>query len=206
MAPLDRTAPPASAAAITLRRARREDVPAIDAMHALSVRALGAADYTAAEIDAFLHSLGTYDPALIDDGTYFVLEHAGQVVASGGWSQRAPHAALPEAGASEGASERRGRARAFSLSPDSAMIRSVFVHPDYARLGLGSRVVRHAEAEAAAAGHRLLELWSTRTGVPLYRRLGYQDIAPIVIPCVNGAGVPALHMARLVPAASATAA
>jgi len=200
MAPPDRTAPPASAAAIALRRARRDDVPAIDAMHALSVRALGATDYTAAEIDAFLHSLGTYDPALIDDGSYFVLEHAGRVVASGGWSQRAPHAALPEAGAG------RASARAFSLSPDSAMIRSVFVHPDYARLGLGSRVVRHAEAAAAAAGHRLLELWSTRTGVPLYRRLGYQDIAPIVIPCANGSGVPALHMARLVPTASATAA
>ncbi|HMA15191.1 MAG TPA: hypothetical protein VKP12_10430 [Kiloniellaceae bacterium] len=42
--------------------------------------------------------------------------------------------------------------------------------------------------------------------MPLYRRLGYQDIAPIVIPCADGGGVPALHMAKLVPAASATAA
>lgn len=194
----DSSAP--AAGEILLRRARRDDVPAIDAMHALSVRALGAADYTAAEIEAFLHSLHTYDPALIDDGTYFVLEHAGQVVASGGWSQRPPHAVLPQADAGQ------GRARAFSLSPDSAMIRSVFVHPGYARLGLGSRLVRHAEAEAAAAGHHLLELWSSLTGVPLYRRLGYQDIAPIVIPCADGGGVPALHMAKLVPAASATAA
>lgn len=196
----DRTVP--AAGEIVLRRARRADVPAIDALHALSVRALGAANYTAAEIDAFLNSLHTYDPALIDDGTYFVLEQAGRLVASGGWSQRLPHAAPPEAGAGETARP----APSFSLSPHSAMIRSVFVHPGYACQGLGSHVVRHAKAEAAAAGHRLLELWSSLTGVPLYRRLGYQEIAPIVIPCANGRGVPAVHMGKLVPAASASAA
>jgi GNAT superfamily N-acetyltransferase len=198
MAPLDKTVQPAAAPDITLRRARRDDIPAIDAMHALSVQALGAADYTADEIDAFLHSLGTYDPALIDDGTYFVMEHDGQMVASGGWSRRLPHASLPA-----GSADAARRARPFSLSPHSGKIRSIFVHPGYARLGLGSRLVRHAEAEAAAVGHRLLEIWSSLTGVPLYRRLGYQDIAPMVIPCANGGGVPAVHMAKLVPATAA---
>jgi GNAT superfamily N-acetyltransferase len=206
MAPLDRpllnkSVQPVAAPHITLRRARRDDIPAIDAMHALSVQALGAADYGPAEIELFLWHLGTYDPSLIDDGTYFVLEHEGCVVGSGGWSQRLPHAPVPAASQPEpapGAGERKGEP--FSLSSHSGKIRSIFVHPGYARLGLGSRLVRHAEAEAVAAGHRLLELWSSLTGVPLYRKLGYQNLAPMAIPCAGGAGLPAVHMARLVPA------
>lgn len=202
MAPLERTRRPAAALDITLRRAERRDAPAIDGMHGLSVQALGAADYTPAQIELFLCSLGTYDPTLIDDGTYFVLEHEGRVVGSGGWSERLPHAELPEESSGDGAR----KLQPFSLSPHSAKIRSVFVHPGYARLGLGSRLVRHAEAEAAAAGHRLLELWSSLTGVPLYRNLGYQPLAPMAILCANGAGLPAVHMAKLVPASGATAA
>lgn len=199
MAPLERSA---LQKAIVLRRARPDDIPAIDAMHFLSVQALGAADYTPAEIEAFLGHLGTYDPTLIDDGTYLVLDHDGRVVGSGGWSQRLPHAELPEAAAGDGVE----KVRPFSLSPYSAKIRSIFVHPKYARLGLGTRLVHHAESEAVAAGHRLLELWATLTGLPLYRRLGYQDLGRMAIPSGNGTAMPAIHMAKLVPAEGADAA
>jgi GNAT superfamily N-acetyltransferase len=176
------------AAAITLRRAEPSDVPAIEAMHFLSVQALAGADYSHAEIEAFLGHLGTYDPGLIDEGTYYVLENRGQVVASGGWSQHLPHAP-------EGAET---LPQAFTLSSRSAKIRSIFVHPKYARLGLGSRLVRHAEAEAVAAGHRLFELWATLTGVPLYRMLGYAALGRMAIPGGNGATLAAEHMAKLV--------
>lgn len=183
------------AAEIVLRPARRDDVPAIDALHFLSVQALAAVDYTPAEIEAFLGYLGTYDASLIDDGTYFVLEHAGRLVGSGGWSQRLPHAERPE----EGTRDAQAPMRPYILSPHSAKIRSIFVHPNYARLGLGSRLVCHAESEAVAAGSQLLELWATLTGVPLYCKLGYQVLARMAIPCANGATVPAVHMAKLEP-------
>ncbi|GAB4371989.1 MAG: GNAT family N-acetyltransferase [Kiloniellaceae bacterium] len=176
-----------------LRAARREDMPTIDAMHFLSVQALGAADYSPAELEAFICH-GTYDPAMIDDGTYFILEQKGRVIASGGWSRRLPQSASPGAGMDD---------HGFSLSPSSAKIRSIFVHPKYARRGLGSLVVRHAEAEAVAAGYRLLELWATLTGVPLYRKLGYQDVGRMAIPGGNGTCVPAVHMAKLVPLSDA---
>ena len=184
------------AAAITLRPAKPDDIPAIDAMHFLSVQALGSADYSPAEIEAFLGHLGTYDPALIDDGTYFVAENRGQVVASGGWSEHLPH--HPDAACD--ASLRR-----FTLSPNSAKIRSIFVHPKYARLGLGSRIVRHAEGEALSRGYRLLELWATLTGVPLYRKLGYQLLDRMLVPGGNGATLAAIHMAKVIGRSSGEA-
>ena len=202
MAPLDRILQPALGPEIVLRRARRDDIPAIDAMHFLSVQALSADDYTPAEIEAILGHFGTYDPTLIDDGTYFVLAHEGRVVGSGGWSRRLPHGGTPQQAVGSGA----GKAGPFSLSPSSAKIRSIFVHPKYARLGLGSLLVRNAETEAAAAGHQLLELWATLTGVPLYLRLGYQDLGRLSIPCANGTVITMVHMAKLVPATAATAA
>ncbi len=177
------------AAAITLRPARRDDIPAIDAMHFLSVQVLAGADYTPAEIEAFFGHLGTYDPSLIDEGTYFVAEHRGQLVASGGWSRRRP--CLPDA-------EQDAALQDHVLSANSAKIRSVFVHPKYARLGLGSRIVRRAEAAAQAEGYRLLELWATLTGVPLYRKLGYQVLNRLRIPGGNGTELAALHMAKLI--------
>ena len=194
-------APPASlaqrsdadlAAAVELRAATPADIPAIDAMHFLSVQALSADDYTPAQIEAFIGHYGTYDPALIDAGSYFVLLHAGRVVASGGWSRHLPHAEGEAAG---------DLPQAGCLAPNSAKVRSVFVHPNYARLGLGSRLVRHAETEARAAGFRLVELWATLTGVPLYARLGYQEVDRFDISAGNGTAVPAVHMARILPSA-----
>jgi len=186
------------AAAIELRQATRADIPAIDAMHFLSVQALGADDYGPAEIEAILGEFGTYDPGLIDDGTYYVLIHAGHVVGSGGWSLRLPHGGLPQTGADVGDAVED---RHYMLSPSSGKIRAIFVHPNYARLGLGARLVRHAEAEAAARGHQLFELWATLTGVPLYERLGYQDLGRVNVHCSNGAAITMVHMAKLMPAA-----
>jgi GNAT superfamily N-acetyltransferase len=180
-------------AELTLRRATPADIPAIDAMHFLSVQGLGTADYSPAELEAFI-THGTYDHAMVYGGTYYLIEdrsskEGGQVIASGGWAQHLPHSQTPGAGIDEQSS---------ILSPTSAKIRSVFVHPKYARRGLGSRLVRHAEEEAFAAGFRLLELWASLTGVPLYRRLGYQEICRLSIPGGNGVEVPAVHMAKLI--------
>ena len=186
------------AAAVELRAATRADIPAIDAMHFLSVQALSADDYTPAQIEAFIGHYGTYDPALIDAGSYFVLLHAGRVVASGGWSRHLPHHPGEKGAEGEAAGD---LPQAGCLAPNSAKVRSVFVHPNYARLGLGSRLVRHAETEARAAGFRLVELWATLTGVPLYARLGYQEVDRFDISAGNGTAVPAVHMARILPSA-----
>ena len=115
---------------VAIRRATFADVPALHALIEASVRGLQANDYTQAEIEGALgHALGL-DSQLVEDGTYFVAEVGGEMVASGGWSYRATLC---------GSDGMTGREPA-SLDPatDAAKIRAIFVHPDWARRGLGS--------------------------------------------------------------------
>ena len=74
---------------VQIRRATESDVPALHALIEASVRGLQANDYTPAEIEGALgHALGL-DSQLVKDGTYFIAEVGGEMVASGGWSYRA---------------------------------------------------------------------------------------------------------------------
>lgn len=179
-----------------LRPAQRKDMPAIEAMHFLSVHGLVSRDYSPDQIEAFVGHLGTYDPALIDEGSYFVIEEQGRIIASGGWSW-----GLPQFESARPA----GEAAHFGLSPDSAKIRSIFVHPQHTRRGLATLLVQRSEAEAIAAGCRLLELWATLTGVPLYRRLGYSEVGRVPLSAPKVPPLTAVHMAKIVPADTETA-
>ena len=114
------------------------------------MRGLQANDYTAAQIEGALgHALGL-DTQLIEDGTYFVAEAGvdhGQVIAGcGGWSKRKTL---------YGSDHCAGREDAL-LDPasDAAKIRAFFVHPAWARRGVGSRILEACEAAALAT-------WST---------------------------------------------
>lgn len=181
---------------LSIRLAQPDDKPAIEAMHFLSVHGLNSADYTARQIEAFIGYFGTYDPTLIDDGTYFVAELEGRIIASGGWSRRMPIFETEEGEQSvvcEG------------ISADSAKIRSVFVHPKHTRRGLGSQLVRLSEERAVAAGCRLLELWATLTGVPLYRKLGYEEVGRLPFTAPDVDPLMSVHMAKVIPAEAGSA-
>ena len=79
---------------------------------------------------------------------------------------------------------------------DAAKVRAIFVHPDYARQGLGSLILAHVEAEARAAGFSRFEMGSTLTGVPLYRLKGYVEIERIAVPLHNGEALPVVRMTK----------
>ena len=73
---------------MVIRRATEADVPALHALIEASVRGLQTNDYSRAEIEGALgHALGL-DSQLVMDGTYFIAEVGGEMVASGGWSYR----------------------------------------------------------------------------------------------------------------------
>jgi GNAT superfamily N-acetyltransferase len=175
---------------VAIRRATVADVPALHALIEASVRGLQANDYTQAQIEGALgHALGL-DSQLVMDGTYFIAEVGGEMVASGGWSYRATLC---------GSDGMTGREPA-SLDPatDAAKIRAIFVHPGWARRGLGTLMLEYCEERAREAGFTRLEMGSTLTGAPLYRLKGYVERERIAIALPNGEALPVIRMTKSV--------
>lgn len=64
---------------------------------------------------------------------------------------------------------------------DAAKIRAIFVHPEFARQGLGSMILFRSEEAARDAGFHRFEMGSTLAGVGLYEQRGYRMSARIKV-------------------------
>ena len=128
------------------------------------------------------------DTQLVADRTYFLAETplVSYPIACGGWSFR-----RTLFGADRALVRDRGH---LDPATEFAKIRAIFVHPAFARRGLGSLILAHAEQAAAAAGFRKVEMGSTLTGVPLYTQRGYKPVERLGIPLPNGETLPILKM------------
>jgi len=153
---------------LVVRPATRADVPALNALIDASARALSIGFYTPEQIDAAVTYVFGVDTRLVDDGTYYVVESDGQMVACGGWSRR---------GALYGG-DQRPMEQAARLDPaiEPARIRAFFVAPNWARRGIGGRLLDLCHAAAEAEGFTSLELMATLPGVPLYARYGFREV------------------------------
>lgn len=173
---------------LTLRAATDEDLPALNALVEKSVRGLSAGVYTQEQIDASLTHVFGIDTQLIADGTYFLVEADGQIVAAGGWSAR--RVLFGGDQAKTGPDDR--------LDPrvHAARIRAFFVHPDHSRQGLARRLFAHCATDAQDAGFRRLELVSTLPGVPLYEALGFARRGEVDVAMPNGLVLKCVHMER----------
>lgn len=172
-----------------IRRATAADAAAIELLIGLSVRGLQSADYSPAQIDGALGTVFGVDSHLIADGTYFVVEAAmGTIAGCGGWSKRKTLF---------GGDRGSGREDEL-LDPlrDAAKIRAFFVHPDWARRGIGSQLLTACEGAAMEAGFRSFELGATITGERLYRARGYEAVEHVDVPLVNGAKLPIIRMSK----------
>jgi len=74
--------------------------------------------------------------------------------------------------------------------------RATFVHPEWARRGIGSQILEASENAASEAGFRGFELGATITGERLYRARGYQAIERIEVPLTIGASLPVIRMSK----------
>ena len=128
------------------------------------------------------------DTQLIADGTYFVVEDAGEIAGCGGWSRRATLF---------GGDHSAGRDAAL-LDPkvDAARVRAMYTHPDHTRKGVGRIVLDACEAAARAEGFTRVEMAATMGGVPLYRACGYHDIEPFEAVTTTGYRVPLIRMGK----------
>lgn len=159
----------------------------------LSVNTLQAAQYTAAQRQAALGPVFGVDRQLIDDGTYFVMEAAdGEMVACGGWSRRR---AL--FGGSTDRSAAAGDESLLDPAREAARVRAFFVHPQWARRGLGRRLLAACESAALAQGFQRADLVATLAGEPLYAAGGYEVVERSEIPLGNGLTLPVVKMTRV---------
>ena len=177
---------------LILRQATLDDLESLEALIAASARTLGAACYSAAQIEGALSGAFGVDTMLIRDGTYFVVSDAqGTLVACGGWSRRKTLF---------GSDARAERDESW-LDPrtEAAKIRAFFVDPAYARQGLGRAILERSEAEARQAGFASLTLMATLSGVPFYERVGYVAGAAIQYPLPGGIDIPFVPMSKPAP-------
>ena len=188
---------------IHLRLATPEDIPVLRQLIEASVRGLQTEDYTPEQIEGALRTVFGVDSQLIADGTYIVAEATSPdlrgpefnrsntkslIVGCGGWSKRKTLYGSDHWTARED----------DLLDPrhDAAKIRAFFIHPDWARRGIGTLILEACENAARAAGFRRFEMGATLTGAKLFGVKGYVAVKPISIPLVNGESLPVIHMEK----------
>jgi GNAT superfamily N-acetyltransferase len=180
----------------TLRTATAADLDAIRELIAVSVRGLQH-EYSEGQREQALASVFTPDTQLIADGSYFILEVADKAPAAcGGWSWRKTL---------YGGDHHHQSRDAARLDPatDAAKIRAFFVHPQWARRGLGTRLLAACERAAWDAGFRRCEMGATLSGVPLYERHGYRRVADILVELPGGERLPVVRMEKRLTTAPA---
>lgn len=185
---------------IRIRQAVAADIPILRELIEASVRGLQAQDYTPTQLEGALKSVYGVDSQLIADGTYFVAEaeiseaepkiakRENVIVGCGGWSKRKTLYG----------GDRWTAREDDLLDPlrDATKIRAFFVHPAWARRGIGSRILETCEAAARAAGFTRFEMGATLTGVPMYRARGYVELEHLKVPLANGESLPIVRMAK----------
>lgn len=170
-----------------LRAASPDDLPALRALIAASVRALSVGFYDEAQRESGLRHVFGVDTQLIADGTYFVLvDDDGTLAACGGWSRRRTLYGGDQA--------KSGPDDLLDPASEPARIRAFFVHPAFARRGLGRRLFTHCRDAARAEGFAALELMATLPGVPLYTALGFTPVVHENARLPDGVVLPMVRM------------
>lgn len=171
-----------------LRLARGADVSALEALIPLSVRALQSPYYSQAQMDAALGSVFGVDRQLIRDSTYFIVEQNGAIVGCGGWSRRRSLYG--------GDSGREREDELLDPHRDAARVRAFFVHPDWARRGIGRSIMTACERAIIGAGFRTVDIVATLAGEPLYASFGYTVVERYDITLAGGLSLPVVRMTR----------
>ena len=168
------------------RLAVAADAPAISALMRASIRAHFPRFYDPRHTESAARYIGELDMTLIEDGTYYVHEAAGEIVACGGWSRRNRLYTGSGAAADDG--------RLLDPATEPARVRAMFVAPKWARRGLGKMILAACEGAARREAFTRVELMATLPGVPLYRATGYIDREHFDVILPDGVPLPCLRM------------
>ncbi|HKP68617.1 MAG TPA: GNAT family N-acetyltransferase [Pyrinomonadaceae bacterium] len=173
-----------------IRKATLADKPAIEKLIAESVRGLSRDDYDAKQIELSIRTVFGVDTDLIDDQTYFVVEtDEGKLAGCGGWSKR-----KTLFGAS--VYEQSRDPELLDPKTDAAKIRAFFIHPDFARQGIGTLILDACEREAIAHGFKTAEMMATLPGVKLYSVRGYSGGEKFKVPVGEDVDITCIRMVK----------
>lgn len=168
------------------RLATRADLPALTALMEAAIAENQKPFLTPAQITSSRAIMGL-DTQLVDDGTYFVVEAAGEIAGCGGWSRRATL---------YGGNQTGGRDPApLDPATDPARVRAMYTAPRFTRRGIGRQILSLCEAAARAEGFRSVELMATLSGRPLYEACGYRAVEALSDDR-GGVGVPLVRMRK----------
>jgi GNAT superfamily N-acetyltransferase len=171
-----------------LRLATVDDAAAIDALMKMSIRDIFPGSYDGRRTASSIEFIGSVDRKLIEDGTYFVIDVDGKLVACGGWSRRDKL----YTGSGEGTDD----ARLLDPATEPARVRAMFTRGDWTRRRLGRRILEACEAAAKAEGFRTLALMSTVPGLPLYENYGFTVSERVQIPMPDGTSIAGASMTK----------
>lgn len=173
---------------IDIRPAKTDDISALEQLISESVRGLSAGYYTSDQIESALIHIFGIDTQLISDGTYYVAQAENQIAGCGGWSKRKTLYG--------GDQTKTGIDSLLDPETDAARIRAFFVHPGWARRGIGKQIIEACEKAAVRAGFKVIELAATLPGEPLYRACGYEVVERFEIDLPGGVNLPLAKMSK----------
>jgi GNAT superfamily N-acetyltransferase len=172
------------------RLASVADAAEIQALMRDSILALFPSFYDERQTASAAVHIGHLDLQLIEDGTYFVHETQGQIVACGGWSRRNK--------LYTGSGDAAEDLRLLDPSTDAARVRAMFVRGDWTRRGLGRAILASCRDAARAEGFSEMVLMATLAGEPLYRAFGFRETGRGIITMPDGIELAGVEMQRAV--------
>jgi GNAT superfamily N-acetyltransferase len=172
----------------TLRLATAADEAAIELLMKSSIRDIFPSSYDPRQTESSIRYVGVVDRTLVQDGTYFVIEVDGELVACGGWSRRDK--------LYTGSGDSRGDARLLQPATEPARVRAMFVRSDWTRRGLGRRILVACEQAAKAEGFKTLALVATLPGLRLYEHYGFRVTERVDVRMPDGVSIAGAAMEK----------
>ncbi|MEL6262301.1 MAG: GNAT family N-acetyltransferase [Cyanobacteria bacterium J06626_6] len=156
-----------------IRPADAKDMPAILALQALSLRALSAQTYSAAQIESLVRSQGAARVASFNAGDEVIY------VACLGAEQH-------------GATQLIG---VVAFIAWRSQIGGLFVHPGYVRRGVARALMGQVELIAAQQQQSVMRVMSSLVAVPFYEAVGYSHLFSRTV-CFEDSPVGCVEMAK----------
>jgi putative acetyltransferase len=191
--------PPAE---VRIRPARIEDAEAMLVISEASIREFGADYYSPSQVDSWARTsegVEPYEVSIRDDTRLVVIaerKHRARRDASHVRAASEPweRAASREDDRRERRTSRTGDAVGWGrLDKNDGEVSAVYVHPDYAREGVGSKILDHLEGVACEHDIDRVHLLASLNAVPFYEAAGYEALGEtlqetsggVIIECVE---------------------